>query len=68
MGIYLNPGNALYTETFNDTIFVDKSMLINELNQCIKKASKKICMCIKTKTFWKKHRCQYACSLLFKGL
>ena len=41
MGIYLNPGNALYTETFNDTIFVDKSMLINELNQCIKKASKK---------------------------
>ena len=41
MGIYLNTGNALYTETFNDTIFVDKSMLINELNQCIKKASKK---------------------------
>ena len=41
MGIYLNPGNDLYLETYNDTIFVDKSMLINELNQCIKKASKK---------------------------
>ena len=45
MGIYLNPDNSIFSESYNDEIFVDKSMLISYTNHCIKKYNKKnICV------------------------
>ncbi len=45
MGIYLNPDNNSFSESRNDEIFVDKSMLISYTNDCLKKYNKKnICV------------------------
>ena len=36
MGTYLNEGNALYAESVNSEIHVDKSLLIRETNRRIR--------------------------------
>ena len=35
MGIFVNPGNASFTEALNSKIYVDKSGLISVINQRI---------------------------------
>ena len=49
MGIYLNPGNDLFTEYANSQIYVDKSGIIGELNKLLKTANKYVDGIIETK-------------------
>ena len=44
MGIFVNPGNASFTEALNSKIYVDKSGLISVINQRIKTQQKYICV------------------------
>ena len=44
MGIYLNPGNDLFTEYANSQIYVDKSGLIGQLNKLLKTSNKYVCV------------------------
>ena len=44
MGIYLNPDNYLFRENLNGDIYVDKSMLIEKLNNIIDKPDKYLCV------------------------
>ena len=40
MGVYVNPGNDNFKESLNSDIYVDKSMLIHQLNKVIKTENK----------------------------
>ena len=44
MGIYLNPGNTLFSNMFNSEIYVDHSLLIQETNKIINKDNNKLCI------------------------
>ena len=44
MGIYLNPGNDLFSEAINFDIYVDKSMLIELTNKSLRTTGKHICI------------------------
>lgn len=44
MGIYLNPSNVLLKQSRKSQIFVDKSMLISELNKLIDSENKFVCV------------------------
>ena len=44
MGIYLNPGNELFTESVNSKIYIDKSGIISELNTLLKTSNKYVCV------------------------
>ena len=44
MGIYLNPDNQDFYMSYNDDIYVDKSMLIEYTNSRLNKASRFICV------------------------
>ena len=44
MGIYLNPGNENYKEILSANIYVDKTMMINVMNQFISQGNKYICV------------------------
>ena len=44
MGIYLNPGNDLFSEAINSDIYVDKSMLIELTNKSLRTTGKHICI------------------------
>ncbi|MDD6825845.1 MAG: AAA family ATPase [Oscillospiraceae bacterium] len=44
MGIYLNPGNDLFFEAVNSSIYVDKSMLIKITNESLRTTNKHICI------------------------
>ena len=44
MGIYLNPGNDNFREMSSADIFVDKSMMIHEINRLLNSTGKYICM------------------------
>ena len=44
MAIYLNPGNEGFKETLTADIYVDKTMLISELNKFIDKGNKYVCV------------------------
>lgn len=44
MGIYLNPGNENFSEIVRSDIFVDKSMLLKEINRLLNTTGKYICM------------------------
>ena len=44
MGIYLNPNNVLLQQDRNARIFVDKSMIIDELNKSINTNDKYVCV------------------------
>ena len=44
MGIYLNPGNELFTEAANSEIYVDKTMMIEVTNRLLETSQKEICV------------------------
>lgn len=44
MGIYLNPNNTLFREDLNSRIYVDKSMIIAELNAVFQTYDKYLCV------------------------
>ena len=44
MGTYLNEGKALYEISVNSEIYVDKSLLIRELNRLVKTESRYLCV------------------------
>ena len=44
MGIYLNPGNENFVEMINAKIYVDKTMMINAVNDLMKSGNKYICI------------------------
>lgn len=44
MGIYLNPGNENFKEIVSREIYVDKTMLINDVNEIMEKSNKYICI------------------------
>ena len=44
MGIFVNPGNASFTEALNSKIYVDKSGLISVINQRLMTKQKYICV------------------------
>ena len=43
MGVYINPGNSAFAE-INDEDYVDKTMLIDKINQTIGKTKKLTCI------------------------
>ena len=60
MGIYLNPGNEEFQKALNSKIYVDKTMLISEMNRNLNTEY----MCKQTTPFWKIYDCKYACGIL----
>ena len=44
MGIYLNPGNALLKQARKSDIFIDKSMMIAQLNKLVDSENKFVCV------------------------
>ena len=44
MGIYVNPNEALLRMSFNSKIYVDKSMILHELNQMLNTEDRFICV------------------------
>ncbi len=44
MGIYVNPGDTMFRYSLNSKIYVDKSLMINELNEAIGTDDRFICM------------------------
>ena len=44
MGIYLNPGNENFKEIVSREIYVDKTMLIRDVNEIMERGNKYICI------------------------
>ena len=44
MGIYLNPGNEEFQKALNSKIYVDKTMLISEMNRNLNTEHQNICV------------------------
>ena len=44
MGIYVNPGDSMFRFSLNSKIYVDKSPMINELNELIGTDERFLCM------------------------
>ena len=44
MGTFVNPGNTLFRYDLNSKIYIDKSLMLNELNEYIETSSRFICM------------------------
>ena len=44
MGIYVNPGNENFKETLSGKIYVDKTMMISELNEIMQESNKYLCI------------------------
>ena len=44
MGIYLNQNNTLFQENLNSEIYIDKTMLISELNRIVCTSDKYVCV------------------------
>lgn len=44
MGIYLNPGNENFQEALRGEVFVDKTMMLNDLNTFMTRGNKYICV------------------------
>ena len=66
MGIYLNPGNVGFQKTLSADIYVDKSMLISELNKFIDKSNKYICVS-RPRRFGKTIATNMLCAYYSKG-
>ena len=66
MGIYLNPDNKGFKETLAANIYVDKSMLISELNKFIDIANKYICVS-RPRRFGKTIATNMLCAYYSKG-
>ena len=44
MGIYVNPGEALLKMAVNSRVYVDKSMILHELNQVLNSEDRFVCV------------------------
>ncbi|MBQ4406882.1 MAG: AAA family ATPase [Bacteroidales bacterium] len=66
MGIYLNPSNVGFKEILAGDIFVDKTMLISELNKFIDKGNKYICVS-RPRRFGKTIATNIMCAYYSKG-
>ena len=66
MGIYLNPSNVGLKEILAGDIFVDKTMLISELNKFIDKGNKYICVS-RPRRFGKTIATNIMCAYYSKG-
>ena len=66
MGIYLNPSNAGFKKTLAGNIFVDKSMLISELNKFIDCGNQYICVS-RPRRFGKTIATNIMCAYYSKG-
>jgi hypothetical protein len=66
MGIYLNPSNAGFKKTLAGNIFVDKSMLISELNKFIDSGNQYICVS-RPRRFGKTIATNIMCAYYSKG-
>ena len=66
MGIYLNPSNKLFGETLSADIYVDKTMLLSELNKFIDKGNKYICVS-RPRRFGKTIATNMMCAYYSKG-
>ena len=44
MGIYVNPSNGLFQDALNSMIYVDKSLIVRELNKMLNTKSKYVCV------------------------
>ena len=66
MGIYLNPNNVGFKETLTIGMYVDKTMLLNELNKVIGSANKYICVS-RPRRFGKTIATKMMCAYYSKG-
>ncbi len=66
MGIYLNPSNVGFKETVASRIYVDKSMLISELNKLIGTSGKYVCVS-RPRRFGKTIATDMMCAYYSKG-
>lgn len=66
MGIYLNPSNVGFNETLAKKIYVDKTMLISELNNFINESNKYICVS-RPRRFGKTIATDMMCAYYSKG-
>ena len=66
MGIYLNPSNAAFQLTLAAKIYVDKTLLIKELNDFIDEANKYICVS-RPRRFGKTIATNMLCAYYSKG-
>ena len=66
MGIYLNPSNTLFKRTLAAEIYIDKTMLISELNKFIDKGNNYICVS-RPRRFGKTIATNMMCAYYSKG-
>ncbi|MBQ5513008.1 MAG: AAA family ATPase, partial [Bacteroidales bacterium] len=66
MGIYLNPTNVNFKEVLASDIYVDKTMLISELNKFIDKGNQYICVS-RPRRFGKTIAANMLCAYYSKG-
>ena len=66
MGIYLNPSNIGFTKILSADIYVDKTMLISELNRFIDKGNQYICVS-RPRRFGKTIAANMLCAYYSKG-
>ena len=69
MSNYLNTNVLLenYKNLYRSKYFIDKSLIIDSLNQLLNTSDKYVCMYNKTKKVWKIFNSKYDWSLLFKS-
>ena len=66
MGIYLNPSNVGFTKILSADIYVDKTMLISELNKFIDKGNQYVCVS-RPRRFGKTIAANMLCAYYSKG-
>ena len=66
MGIYLNPGNENFRRTLAADIYVDKSMMISEINRFIDKGNNYVCIS-RPRRFGKTIACNMLSAYYSKG-
>ena len=66
MGIYLNPDNKGFKEILANKIYVDKTMLISELNKLIETSNKYVCVS-RPRRFGKTFATNLLCAYYSKG-
>lgn len=67
MGIYVNPNNESLKEMVNLPAFVDKSMLIAEVNRLVKTPKKFLCV-TRSRRFGKTMALNMLCAYFSKGV
>ena len=66
MGIYVNPNNVNFQEALNSPIYVDKSMLIAEINKLVRTSKKFVCVS-RARRFGKSMAEDMLCAYFSKG-